>query len=119
MQLAIKMYHACKAFMYSAEFRRFAVPCAMLTVALCFTPAESHAISLPWNKVLDSLITEMQGTVRALAILGVMICAIGLFLGNAGDGMRKFLIIMLAICIGAYATTMVDSIWPGNKVTGG
>ena len=48
-----------------------------------------------------------------LGILGIVVAAIGLFAGNAGDGMRRFLIILFAISIALFAPTIVQWIADG------
>ncbi len=96
------------------ELTKFGTICAVVfgfgTVTADAHTVGSAAITLPWNTYLESFTNEISITVKYLAILGIIISAIGLFLGNAGDGMKKMLIIMLALSIAAYAATIVEEI---------
>ena len=67
---------------------------------LAFTPAfhTFAARTWPWTGILNDIKDELTGPLpMTLGILGIVVAAIGLFAGNAGDGMRRFLIILFAI----------------------
>lgn len=61
------------------------------------------------NTALNGAKDSLRGIVKVLAILGIMIGAVGMFLGNAGDGVKKLLVISIALAVAAYATE-----WAGN-----
>lgn len=63
----------------------------------------------PWTGILKSLKTALTGeTAKILGTLGLVIAAIGLFMGNLGDGVKKIFIIMIAVCIAIWAPTLMD-----------
>lgn len=63
----------------------------------------------PWTGILKSLKTSLTGeTAKILGTLGLVIAAIGLFMGNLGDGVKKIFIIMIAVCIAIWAPTLMD-----------
>lgn len=63
----------------------------------------------PWTGILNDIKDELTGPLPlTLGVLGIVIAAIGLFAGNAGDGMRKFLVIILAISVALFAGTFVE-----------
>jgi trbC/VIRB2 family len=67
----------------------------------------------PWTNFLNDLQEEMTGPLpTTLGIMGIVIACVGLFTGNAGDGVRKFLVIILAISIALFAPTIVS--WLAN-----
>lgn len=65
----------------------------------------------PWTGLLDQLVVELTGPLpRTLGVLGIVIAAVGLFTGNAGDGVRRILVIILAISMCIFAPTFVKLI---------
>jgi type IV secretory pathway VirB2 component (pilin) len=83
---------------------------------LAFTPAfhTFAARTWPWTGILNDIKDELTGPLpMTLGILGIVVAAIGLFAGNAGDGMRRFLIILFAISIALFAPTIVQWIADG------
>ena len=67
----------------------------------------------PWTRFLTDLQEELTGPLpTTLGIMGIVIACVGLFTGNAGDGVRKFLVIILAISIALFAPTIVS--WIAN-----
>lgn len=63
----------------------------------------------PWTGILRSLKTSLTGdTAKILGTLGLVIAAIGLFMGNLGDGVKKIFIIMIAVCLAIWAPTLMD-----------
>ena len=71
----------------------------------------ADGINWPWTGLLDQLVTELTGPLpRTLGILGIVIAAVGLFTGNAGDGVRRILVIILAISMCIFAPTFVKLI---------
>jgi type IV secretory pathway VirB2 component (pilin) len=67
----------------------------------------------PWTNFLKDLQDELTGPLpTTLGIMGIVIACVGLFTGNAGDGVRKFLVIILAISIALFAPTIVS--WLAN-----
>ena len=59
--------------------------------------------------ILNDIKDELTGPLPlTLGTLGIVIAAFGLFAGNAGDGMRKFLIIILAISVALFSPTFVE-----------
>lgn len=76
---------------------------------LATTTKAFAARTWPWTGILNDLVDELTGPLPlTLGILGLVIAAIGLFAGNAGDGMRKFLVIILAISIALFAPTFIQ-----------
>lgn len=63
----------------------------------------------PWTGILNSLKTALTGgTAKILGTLGLVIAAIGLFMGNLGDGVKKIFIIMIAVCLAIWAPTLME-----------
>ena len=63
----------------------------------------------PWTGILNDIKDELTGPLPlTLGTLGIVVAAVGLFAGNAGDGMRKFLVIILAISVALFAPTFVE-----------
>lgn len=88
---------------------------AMLVFLIGMIPFHALAAgkTWPWTNFLNDLQEELTGPLpRTLGIMGIVIACVGLFTGNAGDGVRKFLIIILAISIAIFAPTLVS--WIGN-----
>lgn len=82
------------------------VPILTIAAILIFIPDMSHAkeITMPWDGFLSDVADTLTGTTAmTLATIGIAICGIGLFLGNGGDGFRKFLIVILGLCIVLWA----------------
>ena len=66
-------------------------------------------VEWPWTKILKSLKTALTGeTAKILGTLGLVIAAIGLFMGNLGDGVKKLFIIMIAVCLAIWAPTLME-----------
>ena len=66
-------------------------------------------VEWPWTKILNSLKTALTGeTAKILGTLGLVIAAIGLFMGNLGDGVKKLFIIMIAVCLAIWAPTLME-----------
>lgn len=73
-------------------------------------------IQWPWTRILNSLKTALTGeTAKILGTLGLVIAAIGLFMGNLGDGVKKIFIIMIAVCIAIWAPTLMDHLETSAK----
>lgn len=106
----MKLVALLKESFKGVKLSHFILP-AMLTVFFISTPSTGHAITLPFNSYLNELTSELKTTARYLAILGIIIAAAGLFMGNAGDGVKKLLIIILAVSIAAYASTIVGDLF--------
>lgn len=88
------------------EFKQ-CIPVMLLAGFFLMIPETGHALTIPFNKYLEEFTSEIITTVRYLAVLGIIITAVGWFLGNDNSGMRKMLQIMMGICIAAYASTIV------------
>lgn len=87
------------------------VPILTIAAILIFIPEVSHAkeITMPWDGFLTDIADTLTGTTAmTLATIGIAICGIGLFLGNGGDGFRKFLIVILGLCIVLWAGKAVQ-----------
>lgn len=104
-----KMVTKFKQSISTISFKQY-IPVLVLATWFVMLPETSHALTLPWNGWLEEFLSELKITIRYLAIGGVMLTAAGLFWGNGGDGVKLMLRIVLAVCIGAYATTFVDEI---------
>ena len=62
---------------------------------------------MPWETFLDQIVDSLTGkTAKILATLGLIISAIGLFMGNLGDGIKIF-IILVAVCIAIWAPSII------------
>lgn len=83
-----------------------------LTVANAAGPTYFHAaIVFPWDNLLTDISDTLTGkTAKTLAIIGIVIAAIGLFTGQAGDGVKKLFVIILAVSIAIWAPTLVNTI---------
>ena len=66
------------------------------------------AAMMPWETFLDQIVDSLTGkTAKILATLGLIISAIGLFMGNLGDGIKKIFIILVAVCIAIWAPSII------------
>ena len=64
--------------------------------------------TMPWEKFLDDIVDSLTGkTAKILATLGLIISAIGLFMGNLGDGIKKIFIILVAVSIAIWAPSII------------
>ena len=64
--------------------------------------------TMPWEKFLDDIVNSLTGkTAKILATLGLIISAIGLFMGNLGDGIKKIFIILVAVSIAIWAPSII------------
>lgn len=78
-------------------------------IAFAATAADLDNVPWPWTRILNSLKTALTGeTAKILGTLGLVIAAIGLFMGNLGDGVKKLFIIMIAVCLAIWAPTLMD-----------
>ena len=76
---------------------------------LAMTTKAYAARTWPWTGILNDIKDELTGPLPlTLGTLGIVVAAVGLFAGNAGDGMRKFLVIILAISVALFAPTFVE-----------
>lgn len=67
------------------------------------------SINWPWTGILNSLKSALTGdTAKILGTLGLVIAAVGLFMGNLGDGVKKLFIIMIAVCLAIWAPTLME-----------
>ena len=74
-----------------------------------YAEAADLKITWPWESILVSLKTALTGsTAKILGTLGLVIAAIGLFMGNLGDGVKKLFIIMIAVCLAIWAPTLME-----------
>lgn len=88
-----------------------AIAFCMTFLSVQLTYAEEGAINWPWTGLLKNIVTELTGPLpRTLGILGIVIAAVGLFTGNAGDGVRRILVIILAISMCIFAPSFVNMI---------
>lgn len=99
----------------SKDFWMHMLPIFVFGVLFTLIPHEALAkggtIEFGWTQPLERIKEQLTGPVaRILGILGIVICAIGLLAGNAGDGMKKFLVIILALSIISFATSFVEYI---------
>lgn len=75
---------------------------------LAMTTKAYAARTWPWTAILNDILDEITGPLPlTLGALGIAIAAFRLFTGNAGDGVRKFLIIILAVSIVLFSPTFV------------
>lgn len=87
-----------------------AIAFCMTFLSVQLTYAE-EGIKWPWTGLLDQLVTELTGPLpKTLGVLGIVIAAVGLFTGNAGDGVRRVLVIILAISMCIFAPAFVKLI---------
>lgn len=91
------------------------LPVLVLTVIAVAVPHTADAaMSNPIDKVteyFESIQTSLVDLVRILAVIGIMICAVGLFLGNAGDGVKRLLVILIAALVASYAAEWFGSLF--------
>lgn len=88
-----------------------AIAFCMTFLSVQLTYAEEGTFKWPWTGLLDQLVTELTGPLpKTLGVLGIVIAAVGLFTGNAGDGVRRILVIILAISMCIFAPTFVKLI---------
>lgn len=78
------------------------------------------AHDMPWETFLNSLVDTFTGTTaKILAAIGICIAAFGLFTGQAGDGIRRALMIILAFSIAVYAVDLVNYMYDDSGASGG
>lgn len=76
--------------------------------------AEGLAINWPWRRFLDALMNELTGPLPiTLGVLGIAVAAIGMFMGNHGAGMQKFLVLIFAVSICLFAPSFINFIQQG------
>lgn len=94
---------------------RHVIPVLALTVVIVGIPDLAHAADAnPISKIttyFTDIQTSLVDLVRILAIIGIMICAVGMFLGNAGDGIKKLLAILVAALVASYAAEWFGSLF--------
>lgn len=75
-------------------------------------PVDAHAaVNWPWTSFLNDLQTEITDVILPfLAIVVIIIAAIGMATGHASEGMKKVFLAIIAIMIGLYASTLVNEI---------
>lgn len=82
---------------------------SILNSNIAFAAADLNNVQWPWTGILNSLKTALTGeTAKILGTLGLVIAAVGLFMGNLGDGVKKIFIIMIAVCIAIWAPTLME-----------
>ena len=63
----------------------------------------------PWRTFLQSLIDELTGPLPiALGTLGIAYVMFSMFSGNAGEGTKKGILIILAVSIALFAPTIMS-----------
>ena len=86
----------------SIAFRLLAVCCCSLLLA-----GVAHAgAGLPWESQLDRISNSLSGPVaKAVGLIAMVLCGIGIGLSEGGGGARKLLIIGLGLSIAFSART--------------
>ena len=88
-----------------------AIAFCMTFLSVQLTYAAEDGIKWPWTGLLDQLVAELTGPLpKTLGVLGIVIAAVGLFTNNAGDGVRRILVIILAISMCLFAPAFVQMI---------
>lgn len=92
-----------------------------LTIANAAEPTHFYLmkeIVMPWDTLLTDLRDTLTGTTaKTLAGIGIVIAAVGLFTGQAGDGVKKLFVIILAVSIAVWAPTLVKMISTNANAT--
>ena len=79
-----------------------------VTLGCCFLLTRfAHAgAGLPWESQLDRISTSLSGPVaKAVGLIAMVLCGIGIGLSEGGGGARKLLIIGLGLSIAFSART--------------
>lgn len=85
--------------------------CLFLLTLLIGIPYSAFAYTWPWTRFMNSLAEELTGPFAiTVGTLAIAFAAIGLLSGHAGEGMKKILIVMLAIGILIFAPIIVENI---------
>lgn len=73
----------------------------------------------PWTKFLNSLAEQLTGPLpMILGVLGLAVAAIGMFMGNHGQGMQKALVLVFAVSICLFAPSFITFIANGVGTQG-
>ena len=65
----------------------------------------------PWTRFLNSLAEQLTGPLpMILGVLGLAVAAIGMFMGNHGQGMQKALVLVFAVSICIFAPSFIKFI---------
>lgn len=73
----------------------------------------------PWTKFLNSLAEQLTGPLpMILGVLGLAVAAIGMFMGNHGQGMQKALVLVFAVSICLFAPSFIKFIAEGVGTQG-
>lgn len=91
---------------------------AIYTFMLITLPVHSFAASKkwPWTKFLEDARDELTGPLPlTLGALGIAIAMYGLLTGDAGSGVKKVLVIILAVSVILFAPTFMTWISEGIK----
>ena len=98
-----------KTFKYTSFALLGMTASSILNSNIAFAAADLNNVQWPWTGILNSLKTALTGeTAKILGTLGLVIAAVGLFMGNLGDGVKKIFIIMIAVCIAIWAPTLME-----------
>ena len=82
---------------------RFVATCAG---CLLFAGAAHAGAGLPWESQLDKVSNSLSGPVaKAIGLIAMVICGIGIGLSEGGGGARKLLMIGLGLSIAFSART--------------
>ena len=91
-----------RSFPRSTAFRLLAV-CG---TCLLFVGAAHAGAGLPWESQLDRVSNSLSGPVaKAVGLIAMVLCGIGIGLSEGGGGARKLLIIGLGLSIAFSART--------------
>lgn len=73
----------------------------------------------PWTKFLNSLAEQLTGPLpMILGVLGLAVAAIGMFMGNHGQGMQKALVLVFAVSICLFAPSFIKFVAEGVGTQG-
>lgn len=92
----------------------FAVTTALTFFFLSGDQAFAEGLTLPFVTILTDLQNTLVNEVApVLAVLGIAILGFGLFTGQLGDGVRRILIVIIALSCVMWASQFVNYVVEG------
>ncbi|WP_230599325.1 TrbC/VirB2 family protein [Xanthomonas albilineans] len=80
----------------------------LLTLAFLMVPAAAYAggTGMPWEGWLGQILNSISGPVaKALGVVAIISCGIGIAFSEGGSGMRKLLMVCVGLSIAFTAST--------------
>lgn len=73
---------------------------ALLACVLVPAVAFAGGTGMPWEGWLDKILNSITGPVaKAVGVIAIVACGMGIAFGNGGEGMKKLLMVCLGLSI--------------------